>query len=161
MQARLLQEKDEGGNAPKSDERGADLPQQKENVASGGLEESKRIISNQPNAESLNSHHDRKSSAVVRDIISGKSSKSREQIARILNEGSQEVQKEQSKDIEEANLGDLQINADFQPIELTKEEEQYHAEARVGGLKSRIRDSSLQNNAGRVRDISPDQLLAR
>lgn len=78
MQTRLQKKIDGKGNEeldlrkPKSSQDDP-LPGTKD-----GLEDSKKIISNRPNAESLNSHHDRKSSAVVRDIISGKSSKSRD-----------------------------------------------------------------------------------
>lgn len=115
----------------------------------------KKIVQNHPNAESLSNHHSRKSSAVVRDIISAKSTKSKEQIAKILNDGAKNKAEEESKDFADEGLAALQINVDLQPIELTAEEEQNHADAE----QTRQRESSV-SNAG-ARDHSPDQLLAR
>lgn len=110
----------------------------------------KKIVPNHPNAESLSNHHSRKSSAVVRDIISAKSSKSKDQIAKILNDGAKNKAEEESKDFADEGLAALQINVDLQPIELTLEEEQNHADAK----QSRHRESSMSN--ARARDHSPD-----
>ena len=124
------------------------------------LSDSKKIISNQPNAESLNNQHSRKSSTVVRDIISAKSSKSSKQINQILGDAKESANKNDKtneKEDQTDNLAEMQINVDLQPIELTKEEEQNHAEARMA---KRGRDTALTENR-EVREISPDVLIAQ
>ena len=55
-----------------------ELPEEKS--VSKDSPRSKKIIENRPNAESLQNQHSRKSSAVARDIISAKSTKSQKQI---------------------------------------------------------------------------------
>jgi len=65
----------------------------------------KGISNNQPNAESLDNTHSRKSSGVVRDIISAKSSRSKQQIAKILS--NDQILKDENEDEEDQQLAKM------------------------------------------------------
>lgn len=116
---------------------------------SGSFEDSQRIISNRPNAESLNNPHNRKSSIALQEMISARNTQNREQVDKILNEADSPNHEEAS------NIDQLKINVDLQPLELTNEEEQHNSDLRG----QRIREKSLPG--AKSRELSPVQTTAQ
>lgn len=113
----------------------------------------KGISNNQPNAESLDNTHSRKSSGVVRDIISAKSSRSKQQIAKILS--NDQILKDENEDEEDQQLAKMQIVVDLAPVELTPEEENhFNQDVKV---KEKQRESDLSPNGRVVRQSKQTQ----
>ena len=75
--------------------------------------------------ESLKNSHSRKSSTIIRDIQSAKSSKNSEQIAQILN-----AAKDQDEHVEN-DINEVDLNIEVAPMILTHDEELNHAEAKL------------------------------